>query len=114
MPIPTVHTFTVWKTETCPYCTQAKGFLEALANARGDVKISLRDANQDPGGFRAFAQQTGMTTVPQIALNGRFIGGWSQLASAASSGKLDAYLEGREWEPPKKRFWARFRRQAEA
>jgi glutaredoxin len=102
-----VHTFTVWKTETCPFCTQAKGFLDALAKARGDVKVRLRDANQDPSGFRAFVSQTGMSTVPQIALDGRFIGGWSQLATAASSGKLDAYLEGREWEPPKKRFWAR-------
>lgn len=48
-----------------------------------------------------------MSTVPQIALDGRFIGGWSQLATAASSGKLDAYLEGREWEPPKRNILAR-------
>ncbi len=98
-----MHTFTVWKTESCPYCTQAKGFLGKLAEVRDDVQVKLRDANQDPAGFRAFASQTGMTTVPQIALDGRFIGGWSQLATAASTGRLDAYLEGREWEPPQKR-----------
>lgn len=106
-----MHTFTVWKTETCPYCVQAKGFLDKLAEVRDDVKVRLRDANQNPAGFRAFAQQTGLTTVPQISLDGRFIGGWSELARAAGNGQLDAFLNGTEWEAPKKKgLLGRFRK----
>lgn len=102
-----VHTFTVWKTDTCPYCSQARGFLEALQKARPDVEVRLRDANQDPRGFRSVAAHVGRSTVPQVFLGDRYIGGWDDLAAAARTGKLDAFLEGREWTPPKPGFFAR-------
>lgn len=101
-------TFTVFKTETCPYCTQAKGYLAALEEARPDVSVKLVDANANPGAFRKVAQAVGRSTVPQIFLDDKYIGGWDDLAKAASNGKLDAFLEGREWTPPaKKGFLAR-------
>ncbi len=102
-------TFTVFKTETCPYCTQAKGFLDALAEARPDVRVQFVDANQNPGQFRAVARAVGRTTVPQIFLDDKYIGGWNELAGAASSGKLDAFLAGQEWKtaPTKKRWFRR-------
>ncbi len=100
--------FTVFKTETCPYCVQARGFLDALAGARPDIQVRYVDANQEPGKFRAVAQVAGRSTVPQIFVDNQYIGGWSDLARAAGNGQLDAWLEGREWSPPeKKRGWFR-------
>lgn len=104
-------TFTVFKTETCPYCTQAKGFLTALQEARPDVAVNLVDANREPGKFRQIARAVGRTTVPQIFLDDKYIGGWDDLARAAGNGKLDAFLEGREWTPPaKKGLFGRLRK----
>ncbi len=101
-------TFTVFKTESCPYCVQAKGYLSALAEARPDIQVRLVDANSNPGAFRKVARAVGRSTVPQIFLDDKYIGGWSELAKAASNGKLDAYLQGEDWTPPvKKRWWQR-------
>lgn len=105
-----VATFTVWKTETCTFCQRARGFLDALQNARPDVEVRFRDAHKDPAGFRAVARKVGRSTVPQIFLDGHYLGGWDDLARAAASGRLDAFLEGREWPAPKRGLFARFRR----
>lgn len=55
------------------------------------------DANQEPHRFRSVAATVGRTTVPQIFLDGRYIGGWTELAGAAKTGRLDAYLGGQDW-----------------
>ena len=106
-----VHTFTVWKTDTCPFCSQARGFLDALQKVRPDVTVHLRDANQDPRGFRSVAAMVGRATVPQVFMDDKYIGGWDDLARAARNGQLDAFLDGREWTPPAKGgLFSRFRR----
>ncbi len=102
------HTFTVYKTETCVWCDKALTFLQALAEARPDIRVESVDANADPARFRKVARTVGRTSVPQIFLDGRYVGGWNELALAASKGRLDAYLAGEMWEEPvKKRWWQR-------
>ena len=90
--------FLVVKTETCSWCHRTLEFLGALHAQRGDFEVVVLDANADPDGFRRVAAQTRRSTVPQIFLDGGFVGGWNELAQAAKSGKLDAYLDGRDWQ----------------
>lgn len=105
------HTFTVYKSETCTFCQQAMMFLGALEEQRPDIQVQAVDVNADPARFRKVASNVGRSTVPQIFLNGRYLGGWDDLARAAKQGALDAYLAGQEWTPPVKqsrwKFWQR-------
>ncbi len=105
------HTFTVVKTETCPFCIQAMAFLKALHEARGDFTVKVIDANANPKKARAVFERVGRNTVPQIFINDQYVGGWSELSRAAGSGKLDAFLDGAEWKeperPPKTSAWKR-------
>lgn len=104
------HRFVVFKTQTCPYCTQAVGFLSHLQGQRPDVQVKTVDANANPAEFRKVAQRVGRNTVPQIFLDGQYVGGWDDLARAAKSGALDAYLDGGEFQMQgKKGFLARLR-----
>lgn len=106
-----MHQFTVYKTETCPYCMQAKGFLDALCAQRDDVEVLYIDANHQPQKYHAMAKRMRTTTVPQIFVGEQHIGGWDQLARAAGSGRLDAYFATGEWPmPEKKGLFARFKR----
>lgn len=101
-------TFLVVKTPTCVWCQKTLDFLKALHEERGDFQVAVLDANDQPQAFRQLTAQTRRTTVPQIFLDGGFVGGWSELAQAAKAGQLDAYLDGNDWKPepaPKRRWW---------
>ncbi|MGB1586547.1 MAG: glutaredoxin family protein [Thermoplasmatota archaeon] len=102
-------TFLVVKTPTCTWCAKTMDFLKALHEERGDFQVAVLDANEQPQAFRQLTAQTRRTTVPQIFLDGGFVGGWSELAQAAKAGQLDAYLDGEDWTPaapePKRRWW---------
>lgn len=88
------HTFTVFKTATCPACQNVLHFLETLRAHRDDIAVEVVDATLERQRFRRVAAAVGRTTVPQIFLDGRYVGGWLELAAAARSGKLDAFLCG--------------------
>lgn len=86
-------TFVIAKTATCVWCEKTLDFLRALHEQRGDFQVAVVDAADQPDAFRQMTAYTRRTTVPQIFLDGRFLGGWSELAAAAKSGELDAYLD---------------------
>ncbi len=72
----------------CPYCARAKNLLDKKGVAYEEI-----DA---PGGS---AQRTeshrrsgGLTSVPQIFIDGRHIGGSDDLAALERAGKLDILL----------------------
>ncbi len=100
-------TFLVVKNDTCQFCAQTMAFLQALHDQRGDFQVAVMDVNEHRDAFKGIAQHTRRTTVPQIFLDGRLVGGWDELVVAAKKGKLDAYLDGEEWQAvaPKKRRW---------
>lgn len=107
-------TFVVFKTETCTFCAQTMQFLQALHEERGDFRVATVDAQEQRGEFQKVSQHTRRTTVPQIFLDGRFLGGWDDLARAAKAGRLDAYLDGADWKvaaapaaAPWWKFWQR-------
>ncbi len=74
----------------CPYCHRAK----ALLDARG-VSYELIDLDVEPAReSEMLARADGRTTVPEIFIDGRLIGGSDELAALAASGGLDALLDG--------------------
>jgi glutaredoxin 3 len=78
---------TVYTTEPCGFCRQAKSLLQA----RG---VEFREVNlaKDPGGRANLAALTGQMTFPQIVVGRRSIGGFRELLEADRSGLLGDLL----------------------
>ena len=78
----------IYSTALCPYCYRAKGLLKA----RG---LEFREIDVTFGGEKRREMVTragGRTTVPQIFIDGRHIGGCDDLHALDRSGELDALL----------------------
>ncbi len=73
----------VYTKESCPYCVRAK----QLLNAKGlkFEEINLEGKEQELADLKA---RTGWKTVPQIFIDDKLIGGFSELAALDSTGKL--------------------------
>lgn len=77
----------IYTTSWCPYCMQAKALL-----ARKQVDYDEVDVEADPALRREMAERSGGTTVPQIFIDGRPIGGCDDLHALERAGELDALL----------------------
>jgi glutaredoxin 3 len=81
----------VYTTDYCPYCVQAKQLLKRKSAAYTEVNIEHRPE------LRTFLiQASGQRTVPQVFINGKSIGGFSDMAALDKKGELDRMLK----EPP--------------
>jgi glutaredoxin 3 len=78
---------TVYTTEPCSYCARVKGLLKSRGVEFAEVNLS-----KDPGGRVELAQRTGMMTFPQVIVDGRLLGGFTEVQAAADSGRLDELL----------------------
>jgi glutaredoxin 3 len=78
---------TVYTTEPCGFCRQAKELLES----RG---VSYREVNlaKDPVGRADLVALTGQMTFPQIVVGKRSIGGFRELLEADQEGILENLL----------------------
>ena len=77
----------IYTTPFCGYCAMAKRLLD-----RKGVAYTEIDA---PGGSEARAEsqrRSGRSSVPQVFIDGRSIGGSDDLAALERAGKLDALL----------------------
>ena len=82
-----MRSITIYTTAWCGSCVRAKAFLEARGLTYEEVPV-----DEDPG-FRARLQDlTGGWTVPQILIDGRPIGGYSELRQLDRDGRLDELL----------------------
>lgn len=72
----------------CPYCVKAKKFFE-----QRNVKYTEHMMDDRFEEFDQLKQKTGLMTVPQIFINGEFIGGYSDLEAANKDGKIDEMLK---------------------
>lgn len=78
----------VYSTGICPYCVRAKHLLTKLGIAFEEVRIDL-----DPSRRREFLEVTnGARTVPQIVIDGRCIGGYSELSELHMEGMLARWI----------------------
>lgn len=74
----------------CPYCARAISLLSKKGAAFEEHDISMGG----PGRAEMVQRANGRTTVPQIFIDDRHIGGSDDLATLDREGKLDALLAG--------------------
>jgi glutaredoxin 3 len=80
-------TVTLYTTEPCGFCRQAK----ALLHARGVDYVEVNLAKNSEGRTDLVAL-TGQMTFPQIVVGKRAIGGFRELVEADRAGTLDELL----------------------
>lgn len=78
----------IYTTDYCPYCRKAKTIFDQMGLAYTEIDITQ---NEDEAMEKLIAK-TGRSTVPQIFINDKFIGGCDDLVALKSSGKLEALL----------------------
>ena len=77
----------IYTTPWCPYCNRAKALL-----ARKGVAFDEIDAEGRPDLRRWLIGASGQDTVPQVFINNRAVGGYTDIASLDRAGKLDEKL----------------------
>ena len=80
----------IYTTDFCPYCSRAKALLEK----KGVTYQEYDSPHGSDARRRAIENSGGRTTVPQIFINGKSIGGSDDLVALDRAGKLDALLAG--------------------
>jgi glutaredoxin 3 len=77
----------MYTTTWCGYCVRAKHLLESKGIEYEEINL-----DDDPGFRQRLLDLTGGWTVPQIVLDGRPIGGYTELWRLDKSGQLDQQL----------------------
>jgi len=75
---------TVYTTQVCPYCVQAKRLLGERSIPYDEIDVSADAAVRDEMIQRA----GGKRTVPQIFIDGEHVGGYTELRALADRGGL--------------------------
>lgn len=78
----------MYTTQWCPYCRNAKALL-----ARKGQKWEEIDVEAEPARRREMVERSGRTSVPQIWIGERHVGGCDDLVALERSGELDALLD---------------------
>ena len=78
---------TVYTTDPCGFCRQAKALLESRGVDYEEVSLT-----KDPDGRARLVQRTGQMTFPQIIIGERVVGGFRELLEADRDGTLDEIL----------------------
>jgi glutaredoxin 3 len=74
----------------CPYCARAKRLLGEKGAEFEEYEITGDSAKRQ----EMIGRANGRTTVPQIFIDGRHVGGSDDLAELERSGQLDPLLAG--------------------
>ena len=81
-------TIEIYTSPTCGYCHAAKRLL-----SQKGVSYAETDVTRDPAKRAEMMQRAnGGRTVPQIFIDGRHIGGFTDMAALDREGKLDPLL----------------------
>jgi glutaredoxin 3 len=79
----------IYTRAACGYCTAAIRLLKSKG-----VQFQHIDATGDPATRRWLAEVTGQATVPQIFIDGRSVGGYTDIRALDDRGELDRLLAG--------------------
>ncbi len=79
----------MYSTAMCPYCVAAKNFLKSRGARWTEVRIDT-----DPAKLQEMRGRTQRTSVPQIFIGERHIGGFDDLVALDHAGGLKPLLEG--------------------
>jgi glutaredoxin 3 len=77
----------IYTSSLCGYCTHAKNLLE-----KKDVKFVEYDVTYDPRKRQEMTTRTGKTAVPQVFINDKPVGGYSDLVELDIDDELDNML----------------------
>ena len=77
----------MYTTPFCGYCARAKSLLEKKGAAYEEVDVMMDEKKR-----AEMRERAKHSTVPQIFINGQYIGGSDELAALEQAGKLDALL----------------------
>ena len=79
----------VYSTGICPICDKTKALLTKWQIPYEEVRVDT-----DPAGLREFSQITnGARTVPQITIDGKWIGSFSELTEMHMDDQLDELMQ---------------------
>jgi len=79
----------IYSTGTCPICDKAKNLLTKWNIAYDEYRIDQnRDALKE-----MFEITNGARTVPQITIDGKWVGGFSELTELHMDGELDDLIK---------------------
>ena len=79
------HQVTLYTTEPCAHCRNAKALLDLRGVAYDEVNLA-----KDPDGRAELVKRTGLMTFPQIVIDGETIGGLRELVEFDRHGGLRA------------------------
>jgi glutaredoxin 3 len=85
---PVVPVVEIYTKTFCPYCWRAKMLLESKGVAFTEISVDFGGADKETMIQRA----AGRTTVPQIFIGERHIGGCDDLMALERDGKLDPLI----------------------
>lgn len=77
----------VYSAQNCPYCTRAKLLLNQKKVAYEEIRVDLDDAKREE-----MIKRSGRTSVPQIFINDKHIGGFDDMWALEQKGELDPLL----------------------
>ena len=77
----------IYTTPFCGYCARAKSLLDSKGAAYQEMDVMMDDKKR-----AEMRERTKHSTVPQIFINGQYIGGSDELAALEQAGKLDSLL----------------------
>ncbi|MDO7929519.1 glutaredoxin 3 [Pseudomonas sp. KFB-139] len=78
----------VYSSDYCPYCTRAKQLLQSKRVAFDEIRVDGK-----PQVRAEMVAKAGRTSVPQIWIGSRHVGGCDDLFALERAGKLDQWLE---------------------
>ena len=76
-------------TSACPFCQAA----ERLLKDKGVVDLTRIRVDLEPSRRAEMSERSGRSTVPQIWIGARHVGGCDELYELDRTGKLDALLQ---------------------
>ena len=79
----------IYSKKNCPFCGRAKALLD-----RKGIPYEEIDAEENDELRVWLAETSGQKTVPQIFVDGRPLGGFSDIDALDKQGKLDPILRG--------------------
>nr|WP_246149836.1 glutaredoxin 3 [Arenimonas fontis] len=83
-----VSGITLYTTGLCGYCVAAKNLLKSRGAAWTEVRVDLDSAARE-----RMQRLTGRSSVPQIFIGDRHVGGYEELAALDRAGELKPLLE---------------------
>ena len=82
-----MNTVTLYTTDTCPYCRNAKALLASKGIATREINVQT-----EPAKFQEMLSRSGRRSVPQIFVGETHIGGFDDLAKLDRQGGLMSML----------------------